>query len=243
MFKLFSPRPAQTVPFVILLRLTPDDFTRQRWASGWEGVNTVILLVLVRLYCTNTATLCIIVYFEWSCQEPTRPLSSTVFYHFHIHFWSRTFTVISWASQFLAIVLKLCVFQVDELAIVACNSSELQLHLSTFQEHMGETVRCLLGATSCHHDLIEMEKQIGVHVQALYIFVCQFLNNFSVCVFVHLSNTVSNTVSVLPFCPSVLSFRFVRPFICPSVFFDCVSLSVCIFLFLYAFSFCSFLIP
>ena len=38
-FNLSSPRPAQTVPFVILLCLTPDDFTRQWRASGWEMVN------------------------------------------------------------------------------------------------------------------------------------------------------------------------------------------------------------
>ena len=36
----FSPRPAKTVPFVILLCLTPDDFTRQGRASGWERVTT-----------------------------------------------------------------------------------------------------------------------------------------------------------------------------------------------------------
>ena len=36
---LSSPRPAKTIPFVILLCLTPDDFTRQWRASGWERVN------------------------------------------------------------------------------------------------------------------------------------------------------------------------------------------------------------
>ena len=36
---LSSPRPAKTVPSVILLCLTPDDFTRQWRASGWEMVN------------------------------------------------------------------------------------------------------------------------------------------------------------------------------------------------------------
>ena len=32
----FSPRLAKTVSFVILLCLTPDDFTCQERASGWE---------------------------------------------------------------------------------------------------------------------------------------------------------------------------------------------------------------
>ena len=36
---LFSPRPAQTVFFVILLYLTPDYFTRQGRASGRGRVN------------------------------------------------------------------------------------------------------------------------------------------------------------------------------------------------------------
>ena len=36
---LSSPRPAKTVPIVILLCLTPDDFTCQWRASGWERVN------------------------------------------------------------------------------------------------------------------------------------------------------------------------------------------------------------
>ena len=34
----FSPRPAKATPFVILLCLMPDDFTRQGRASGWERV-------------------------------------------------------------------------------------------------------------------------------------------------------------------------------------------------------------
>ena len=36
----FSPRPAQTGPFIILLSLTPDNFTPQGRACGWERVNT-----------------------------------------------------------------------------------------------------------------------------------------------------------------------------------------------------------
>ena len=36
---LFSPTPAKTIPFVVSLCLTPDDFTRQGRASGWEMVN------------------------------------------------------------------------------------------------------------------------------------------------------------------------------------------------------------
>ena len=35
----FSPSLTQTGHFIILLRLTPDDFTRQGRASGWERVN------------------------------------------------------------------------------------------------------------------------------------------------------------------------------------------------------------
>ena len=35
----FSPRPAKTSPFVILLCLTPEDFARQGRAPGWERVN------------------------------------------------------------------------------------------------------------------------------------------------------------------------------------------------------------
>ena len=38
-FNPFSPRPAKTVHFVILLCLTLYDFTRQGRASGWERVN------------------------------------------------------------------------------------------------------------------------------------------------------------------------------------------------------------
>ena len=38
-FYPFSPRPAKTVHFVILLCLTPDNITRQGRASGWERVN------------------------------------------------------------------------------------------------------------------------------------------------------------------------------------------------------------
>ena len=40
---LFSPRTAKTAPFVILLCLTPDNFTRQGRASGWERVNWTYL--------------------------------------------------------------------------------------------------------------------------------------------------------------------------------------------------------
>ena len=43
---LSSPSPAQTVPFVILLCLTPDNFTRQWRASGWERVNWAYLPIL-----------------------------------------------------------------------------------------------------------------------------------------------------------------------------------------------------
>ena len=35
----FPPKPAKTNSFVILLCLTPDDFTHQGRASGWERVN------------------------------------------------------------------------------------------------------------------------------------------------------------------------------------------------------------
>ena len=38
LINLSSPRLAKTVPFVILLCLTPDDFTHQWGASGWERV-------------------------------------------------------------------------------------------------------------------------------------------------------------------------------------------------------------
>ena len=40
----FSPRPAKTVHFVILLCLTLYDFTRQGRASGWERVKAVVSL-------------------------------------------------------------------------------------------------------------------------------------------------------------------------------------------------------
>ena len=36
--EFFPPRPAETAPFVILLCLTPNDFTHQGRASGWERV-------------------------------------------------------------------------------------------------------------------------------------------------------------------------------------------------------------
>ena len=39
LFNLSSHRPAKIDPFVILLCLTPDDFTRRWRASGWERVN------------------------------------------------------------------------------------------------------------------------------------------------------------------------------------------------------------
>ena len=42
----FSLRPGQTVPFVILLCLMPDDFTCQWRASGWERVNWAYLPIL-----------------------------------------------------------------------------------------------------------------------------------------------------------------------------------------------------
>ena len=35
---------AQTIPFVTLLCLTPDDFTRQWRASGWERVKKLLFL-------------------------------------------------------------------------------------------------------------------------------------------------------------------------------------------------------
>ena len=37
------PRPAKTVPFIVLLSLTPDNITRQGRASGWERVNFHLL--------------------------------------------------------------------------------------------------------------------------------------------------------------------------------------------------------
>ena len=36
----FPPRAAKSGRFVILLCLTPDDFARQKRASGWGRVNT-----------------------------------------------------------------------------------------------------------------------------------------------------------------------------------------------------------
>ena len=41
LFTLSSPRPAKTVPFVILPCLMPDDFIRQGRASGWERIKYV----------------------------------------------------------------------------------------------------------------------------------------------------------------------------------------------------------
>ena len=38
LFNPFPPRAAKSGHFVILLCLTPDDFTRQRRAPGWERV-------------------------------------------------------------------------------------------------------------------------------------------------------------------------------------------------------------
>ena len=43
---LSSPRPAQTVPFVILLCLMPNDFTHQWRASGWERVNVCAMCAI-----------------------------------------------------------------------------------------------------------------------------------------------------------------------------------------------------
>ena len=45
-FNLSFCRPAKTVPFVILLCLTPDNFTHQWRASGWERVNWAYLPIL-----------------------------------------------------------------------------------------------------------------------------------------------------------------------------------------------------
>ena len=53
-------------------------------------------------------------------------------------------------------------FQVDELAVVACTSCALSIHITTFKAHMVEGVRCSSGSTSCHHDLVDMKKQISV---------------------------------------------------------------------------------
>ena len=55
LFNLSSPRPAKTVPFVILLCLTPDDFTRQWRASGWERVKYYKPTVIQRL-CINCSS-------------------------------------------------------------------------------------------------------------------------------------------------------------------------------------------
>ena len=61
----FSPRPAQTVPFVSLLCLMLYDFTRQGRASGWERVKhpepaLYLYFVYFKLY----------VYFELSLSVP-----------------------------------------------------------------------------------------------------------------------------------------------------------------------------
>ena len=49
-FNPFSPpRPAKTIHFVILLCLTPYDFTRQGRASGWERINTLV----VKIHCNK----------------------------------------------------------------------------------------------------------------------------------------------------------------------------------------------
>ena len=53
-------------------------------------------------------------------------------------------------------------FQVDELAIVACTSCALSIHITTFKANMVGGVKCSSGSTSCHHDLIDMKKQISV---------------------------------------------------------------------------------
>ena len=42
----FSPRVAKTAPFIILLCLTPDDFTHQEKAYGWERVKIYSTLEL-----------------------------------------------------------------------------------------------------------------------------------------------------------------------------------------------------
>ena len=39
----FPPKQAKTVPFTILICLTPDNFTHQWRASGWERVNWAYL--------------------------------------------------------------------------------------------------------------------------------------------------------------------------------------------------------
>ena len=43
-FDLFPPRVAKSGHFVIFLCLTPDDFTRQRRASGWERVKGICFI-------------------------------------------------------------------------------------------------------------------------------------------------------------------------------------------------------
>ena len=48
LINVFSPRLAKTVPFVIFLCITPEDFTRQWRASGWEH-----LQLYVKLYGAN----------------------------------------------------------------------------------------------------------------------------------------------------------------------------------------------
>ena len=42
-FNFFPPEPAKTALFIILLCLTPDDFTRQGRTSGWERVTWAYL--------------------------------------------------------------------------------------------------------------------------------------------------------------------------------------------------------
>ena len=44
-FNPFPPRLAKNGPFVILLCLTPDDFTCQERASGLETVKTAVLYI------------------------------------------------------------------------------------------------------------------------------------------------------------------------------------------------------
>ena len=58
----FSPRLAQTIHFVILLCLTPDDFTRQGKASGWERVKWFEQLSLLHV---------ILMKWMWSCTNYT----------------------------------------------------------------------------------------------------------------------------------------------------------------------------
>ena len=45
-FNPFTPRPAKTDPFSILICLTPDNFTCQWRASGWERLTRPIGLSL-----------------------------------------------------------------------------------------------------------------------------------------------------------------------------------------------------